>query len=189
MKYEKCLVVMLLALVIVGCDTDIRPTYFSGMFRDEADIDGIFSCLSEVPEVDGDIITVKGDIPCLIELSNTDTTDPNMDASFEDILDNTEKYLGKIVTFEATVKYMHHNNNPELYTGRHDVVFSIDAQGAEVYTLNEGGEKIRLSANVKYRFTCQLNNFSVDQHRVKRMVAHFLVRTDRQIIYQPELAE
>lgn len=151
----------------IGCDTDIKTTYFSGMFRDKADIDGLSSYLSEVPKVDGDIITVKGDIPCLIESSYTDTTDPNMNASFEDILDNTEKYLGKIATFEATVKHMHSNNTPELYTGRHDFVFSIDSQGTEVYTLNEEGEKIRLSANVKYRFTCQLNNFSVDQHRIK----------------------
>ena len=69
------------------------------MFRDEGDIDRLSECLVETSSVEGDVITIMADSPCLVELSQRDTSDPNADVSFTEILNNPVAYLDKIVTF------------------------------------------------------------------------------------------
>ena len=94
----KSTVVSILSLTIlisIGCGTDVKPNYFIGMFRDEGDIDRLSECLSEVPQVDETTITIKSDKQCLIDLSKTDKSDPNADASYTEILGSV--YIVKVI--------------------------------------------------------------------------------------------
>ena len=91
----------ILLFILIGCGTDVKPTYFTNMLKDESDIDRLSECLAETPQTDGEYITIKASKPCLVDLSKRDTTDPNVDATFSEILQNPEKYIDQMVTFEA----------------------------------------------------------------------------------------
>ena len=75
--FRKLFLLVCTAVILIGCGTDTKPSYFTNILRSDADIDALAGCLTEIPEIDGDTITVKSNIPCLSELSNGDTVDPN----------------------------------------------------------------------------------------------------------------
>ncbi|MCY4403205.1 MAG: hypothetical protein OXD54_11560 [Candidatus Poribacteria bacterium] len=173
-------------IAIVGCDTDVKPNYFIGMFRDSGDIDRLSECLSSIPEVDneGNII-IKADSQCLIDLSNRDTTDPNMDVSFSEILNDPESYMDRLLTFEAVVKRLHYNAHPELYTNRRQMEFHINTHGAPLFWIDADGEEQDIVPNQKYAFKCRIHEILILTTGVWRIQAEFIVSQSKKIVFQP----
>lgn len=95
---------LLITVFVSACGTDVKPTYFTNMFRDEGDIDRLSECLAETPEDMGDTITVTANKQCLIDLSKRDTTDPNMDATFSEILQNPKSILVRLWSLRRFLK-------------------------------------------------------------------------------------
>ena len=179
-----------LTLFILGCGTDVKPNYFLGMFRDDNDIDRLSECLTELPQVEGDTLTIKTDIPCLTDISNRDTTDPNVDATFSDILDNPEFYLDRIVSFKATVRAIHHTYTVELYTNRPDSYFAIKSHGAAIIVENEDGEEEDIEVNREYKFTCRIYEIEINELGRWHIYASFIITGDRKtIVHPPENVE
>lgn len=183
----------ILFLLLVGCDTDVKPTYFYDMFRDDNDINRLSDCLIET-QIDEDMLTIKTDIPCLSDLSNRDTSDPYIDASFSEILDEPDFYMDKIVSFEATVKNvsLSYIDNVDLYTNRTDISFNITAESSNVdlYILDEEGEEQDLENGVKYKFTCRITRITINQTGHWEVKAEFILSNDGEtIVILPELVE
>lgn len=178
----------LMLVCFLGCGTDVKPNYFIGMFRDEGDIDRLASCLSAIPETDdeGNII-IKANSQCLIDLSSRDTSDPNMDMSFSEILNDPETYMDRLLTFEAVVKKVDHNNSPELYTNRKDRQFYLNTHGAPLFYIDEEGEEQDILPHSKYMFKCRIYEIKIETSGVWRIHAEFIVREDNQktIIFPP----
>ena len=183
------LFVILIAITFFGCGTDVKPTYFTNMFRDEGDIDRLSKCLAETPEDTGDTITVKADKQCLIDLSNRDTTDPNVDATFSEILQNPEAYLGKLVEFEAVFeKYYHGRDHIRLVTNDPDLIFQIYGRGKEIYVLDADGEESPLQPYKRYKFRCRIYEIKkhVDLTGAWQINAEFIIFDDKEIANPPE---
>ena len=178
---------LLISMISIGCGTDVKPTYFTNMFKDESDIDRLSECLAETPQTEGDIITIKANKPCLVDLSKRDTADPNVDASFSEILQNPEKYLGKLVTFEAILEKMHHHQ-VQLVTNDLELRFYIHSHGKEIYTLDEEGEEISLQPFEKYKFRCRIREMRthVDLNGAWEIHADFIIFEDKEIATPPE---
>ena len=178
-------------MVLIGCGTDVKPTYFTNMFRDESDIDRLSECLAKTPQDEGDTITVTADKQCLVDLSKRDTTDLNVDATFSEILQNPEGYLGKIVEFEAVYKRIHWNNRVELVTNAPDLIFYIHSHGKEVYTLDEAGEEVSLQPYNKYKFRCRIYEIKThaDFNGAWEVNAEFIIFEDKEIVNPPEIVK
>ena len=183
-------VFLLTCLISVGCGTDVKPTYFTNMLKDESDIDRLSECLVETPQTEGDIITIKASKPCLVDLSKRDTSDPNVDATFSEILQNPENYLGKLITFEATFKRVHYDRI-ELVTNDPDLRFYIHAHGKEIYTLDEEGEEISLQPFDKYKFRCRIYEIKnhVSFNGAWEILADFIIFQDKEIATPPEIVK
>ena len=181
---------LLITVFISGCGTDVKPNYFIDMFEDKDDIDRLSECLAETPEDAGDTITVTADKQCLIDLSKRDTTDPNMDVTFSEILQNPERYLGKLVTFEAVFKRPHYDD-VELVTNDPDLAFYIRSRGKEVYTLNADGEEISLQPYERYKFRCRIYEIKthVDWSGRWEINAEFIIFEDKEIATPPEIVK
>lgn len=187
----KSTVVSILSLTIlisIGCGTDVKPNYFIGMFRDEGDIDRLSECLSEVPQVDETTITIKSDKQCLIDLSKTDKSDPNADASYTEILNDPETYLDRILTFEATVKKTR-NDWVELYTNNKSMTFEITARGANLRRIDENGKEVDILTNEKYSFKCRIYEIKIRETGIWTVYAEFIVTEDKKVLYPPTLVE
>ena len=187
-------VLTILSLFLFGCGTDIKPTYFYDMFRDDNDIDRLSDCLIEIPQVDGDTLTIKTNVPCLSDLSNRDTSDPNIHASFSDILDDPVFYLNNIVSFEATVKEVSTSGYDKvtLYTNRNDISFQIEVEDIDIdlHTLDDEGEEQDLENGVKYKFTCIMTQIRINETGHWAIDAEFILSTDGEtIVHLPELVE
>ena len=187
-------ILTILSLILVGCGTDVKPTYFLDMLRDDNDIDRLSECLLELPQVNENTLTIKTDISCLTDLSNRDTSDPYIDASFSEILDDPEFYLNKIVSFEATVKEVSliGYHSVELYTNRKDISFEITARDsdADLHILDEEGEEQDLENGAKYKFTCWIYQIQIDETGHWDIDADLILSTDGEtIINLPELVE
>lgn len=182
-----CLLPM--TMFLISCGTDVQPNYFIGMFRDEGDIDRLSKCLSEMPQVDGDTITIKSDRQCLVDLSKHDTSDPNMDVTFSEILNDPESFMDKILTFDAILKDIHYDNHYFLYTNRHDMKFEIRSHGADVYHLGENGEEVELIPNHKYTFKCRILEIKIETNRVWHIISDFIITEDKTVVFQPEPVE
>ena len=187
--FRKLFLLVCTAIILVGCGTDTKPSYFTGILRSDADIDALAGCLTETPEIDGDTITVKSNIPCLSELSNGDTVDPNEILSVSDILAKPEYYMDRLITVDGVVKKIHYNENPELFTNNQQYRFHITTHGAELYTLNAADEQIPLEVGELYRFRCRIYELhkNVDRGDTWNIQAEFIVSEHKQIIYPPEL--
>ncbi len=189
MFIPRCLQLLILALSVlaIGCGTDVKPNYFIGMFRDEGDIDRLSECLVETPSVEGDIITIKADSPCLVDLSKRDTSDPNMDVSFSEILNDPEQYLDKILIFEATVKKIYYVHNVELYTNRKGMAFHITSHGADIHILDEDGEEEDIIPNQKYKFKIRIYELKThaDWNGRWHIQSEFIVTEDKKIVHLP----
>ena len=181
-------ILSLTILILIGCGTDVSPNYFIGMFRDDGDIDRLSECLSEVPEVDDTTITIKSDKQCLIDLSNSDTSDPNVDASFTEILNDPETYMDRILNFEAIVKKAR-NDWVELYTNRKSMRFEITAHGANLRRIDEDGKEVNILANAKYSFKCRINEIKIRETGIWYVYAEFIVTEDKKVLYPPILAK
>ena len=179
----------LMGLVCTGCGTDAKPSYFMNMFRDDGDIDRLSECLTEPPEVDDTTITVKSDKQCLVDLSNRDTSDPNVEASFTEILNDPITYLDRIVTFTATVKHASSHGDIDLYTNRRLMDFKIYAHGADVFILNEKGEEIELAKNQKYKFQVRIYGIDIDEDTNWKIKSEFIISEDKEVIHPPVVAE
>ncbi|MDE0315255.1 MAG: hypothetical protein OXM61_10165 [Candidatus Poribacteria bacterium] len=181
------LAILATTVSILGCGTDVKPNYFIGMFRDEGDIDRLSECLVETPSVEGDIITIKADSPCLVDLSKRDTSDPNMDVSFSEILNDPEQYLDKILTFEAIVKKMHNVHHVELYTNRKGMTFHIISHGADIHTLDEDGEEEDIVPNRKYKFKIRIYQLTTHADWNGRWQIHseFIITQNKKIVHLP----
>ena len=188
--YRIILTILIISVFcLIGCGTDVKPNYFIGMFRDESDIDRLSACLTQVPVMQDGTVTITSDIQCIVDLSNTDKTDPNIDVSFSEILNDPESYMDKILTFEAILKKIHYINHFYLYTNKHDMIFEIRSHGADVYTLDEDGEEQDLLPNVKYKFKCRISEIKINTHRVWHIVADFIITEDKKVVYQPEFVD
>ena len=184
----KLTIILIFSFILIGCGTDVKPSYFVNMFRDAGDIDRLSECLTEVPSVEDDMITIKADSPCLVQLSTRDTSDPNIDVNFSDVLDDPETYLDKIVTFEAIVRGFHYDD-PLLYTNRRDMTFKLHANGADIFTLDDEGEEIALIPNKKYKFKCRLYQIKIDHDAIWDLSAAFIISEDREVVHQPIFVE
>ena len=152
-------------------------------------IDRLSECLAETPEDAGDTIIVTADKQCLIDLSKRDTTDPNVDATFSEILQNPEAYLGKIVEFEAVFqKYPYGRDLVELVTNDPDLIFIIYGHGKEIYTLDADGEEVSLQPYKRYKFKCRIYEIKkhVDLHGAWQISAEFIIFGDKEIESPPE---
>ena len=180
-----------LIFTLFGCGTDARPGYFIDMFRDAEDIDRLSECLSEMPVEDADTITVKADKQCLIDLSLRNTSDPNVDATFAQIIGNPEHYMDRLLTFEAVIKKLHGTDRVEVYTNDPDMRFYIGSHGAPLYRLDAEGEEVPLEPNETYQFKCRIYEMKkhADWGRVWEVNAEFIVTQNKKIIYPPELVE
>lgn len=177
-------------LCIIGCGTDAKPTYFMSMFRDDGDIDRLSECLVEPPQVDDKTITVISDKQCLVDLSNTDTSDPNIEASFTEILNDPIIYLDRIVTFTAIIKHVRGNGHDiDLYTNRRLMDFKIYSHGADVFILNEKGEEIDLVKNQKYKFQVRIFEIRINDNANWEIKSEFIISEDKKVIHQPQFAE
>ena len=185
---RKLFLLICTAIILVGCGTDTKPSYFTNILRSDADIDALAGCLTETPEIDGDTITVKSNIPCLTELSNGNTADPNEILTVADILVKPEFYIDRLLTIEGVVKKLHHNESPELFTNSQQYRFHITTHGAELYTLNADDEQVPLEVGELYRFRCRIYELykHVDRGDHWRIQAEFIVSEQKQIIYPPE---
>ena len=181
---------LLITIVISGCGTDVKPNYFIDMFEDKDDIDRLSECLAETPEDAGDTITVTADKQCLIDLSKRDTTDPNMGVTFSEILQNPERYLDKLVTFEAVLQKSHHGHL-ELVTNDPDLRFNIHSHGKEIYTLDEDGEEISLQPYERYKFRCRIYEIRahVNWNGAWVINAEFIIFEDKEIATPPEIVK
>ena len=175
--------------VFVGCGTDAKPTYFISMFRDEGDINRLSECLTEPPQVDDKTVVIKSDKQCLVDLSNTETSDPNIEASFTEILNDPIIYLDKIVTFTATIKNIRGNGHDiDLYTNRNLMDFKIYSHGADVFIFNEKGEEIDLVKNQKYKFQVRIYRIEIDDNANWAIKSEFIISEDKKVIHQPQFA-
>ena len=181
-------ILSLAILILIGCGTDVKPNYFICMFRDEGDIDRLSECLSEVPQVDETTITIKSDKQCLIDLSKIDTSDPNADASFTEILNDPESYLDKILTFEAVIKKKR-NDWVELYTNKKSMTFEITARGANLRRIDENGKEVDIHTNEKYTFKCRIYEIKIRENGIWTVYAEFIVTEDKKVLYPPTLVE
>lgn len=182
------------AVILVGCGTDTKPSYFTNIIRSDTDIDALAACLTETPEIDGDTVIVKSNIPCLTELSNENTIDPsdlNKILTVSDILRNPEAYMDRLLTVDGVVKKLQHNDSPELFTNDLRYRFEIDTQGAELYTLDADGEQVPLEVGELYRFRCRIRQLqkNVDWGDRWEIKAEFIVSEHKKIIYPPEKIE
>ena len=180
------------AVILVGCGTDTKPSYFTNIIRSDADVDALAECLIETPEVDGDTVIVKSSIPCLSKLSNGGTVDPNEILSVSDILRNPESYMDRLITVDGVIKKIHGNNEtPELFTNDLRYKFQIRSHGAEVYTLGSDGEKVPLEIGELYRFRCRIYHLerNIDWGGIWSINAEFIVTQHKEIIYLPEKIE
>ena len=179
----------IVVLGIIGCGTDAKPTYFMNLFRDDGEINRLSECLVESPQVDDTTITIKSDKQCLVDLSNRDTSDPNIEASFTEILNDPVAYLDKIVTFTATVKYANSHGDIELYTNRRLMDFWIYSHGADVFILDEEGEEISLVQNQKYKFQVYISGIQINDDTNWTIKSNFIVSEDKEVVHQPIIAE
>lgn len=187
-------VLTILSLFSFGCDTDVKPTYFYDIFKDDNDINRLSDCLIEMPQVDGDTLTIKTDIPCLSDLSNRDTSDQFIDTSFSEILDDPVSYMNKIVSFEATVENvdLSYTDYVDLYTNRTNISFKITAKvrEADLHILDEEGEEQDLENGVKYKFTCRIYQIQINETGHWSVDAEFILSNDGETIaILPELVE
>lgn len=151
------ILVICATLLFVSCGTDTKPSYFTNIVRSDADIDALAGCLTETPEVDGDTLIVKSNIPCLTELSNGDTVDPSKldePVTVSDILVDPEYYMDRLITVDGIVKKFHYDDTPELFTNHLQYRFYISTHGAELYTLDAADEQVPLEIGELYRFRC-----------------------------------
>lgn len=189
--FRKLFLFVCAAVILAGCGTDTKPSYFTNIVRSDADIDALAECLTETPEVDGDTIIVKSNIPCLTELSNGGTVDPNNlneILSVSDILLNPEYYMDRLITVDGIIKKFHHNDTPELFTNDLRYRFYIQTHGAELYTLNAADEQVPLEVGELYRFRCRIYELQkhVDRGGAWNIQAEFIVSEHKKIIYPPE---
>lgn len=180
----------LVVLSIIGCGTDAKPTYFMNMFRDDGDINRLSECLEEPPQVDDTTITVKSNKQCLVDLSNRDTSDPNMEASFTEILNDPIIYLDRVVIFEATIKHVRGNGHDvDLYTNRRLMDFKIYSHGADVHIINEKGEEEDLAKNEKYKFQVRIYEIEINDNANWEIKSEFIISEDKKVIHQPVVAD
>ena len=180
------------AMILVSCGTDTKPSYFTNIVRSDADIDALAGCLIETPQVDGDTVIVKSSIPCLTELSNGGTVDPNEILSVSDILRDPEAYMDRLITVDGVIKAFHGGDKtPELFTNDAQYKFHIHTHGAELYTLDADGEEVPLKVGELYRFRCRIHalvkNLNHGSHW--NIDAEFIVSQHKKIIYPPEKVE
>lgn len=175
-------------MILASCGTDTKPSFFTDIIRSDTDIDALAGCLIETPEVDGDTITVKSSIPCLSELSNGGTVDPNEILSVSDILRDPEVYMDRLITVEGVIKKFHHDDSPELFTNDAQYKFHIHTHGAELYTLDADGEEVPLEAGELYRFRCRIYHLTKNINASGQwyIYAEFIVTQHKKIIYPPE---
>ena len=181
---------ILMALLTVGCGTDVKPTAFIDILADPSDADELSLCLTKEPTLDNKTVGLTLDKQCLIDFSNRDVTDPNLASSFASILANPEAYLDRILTFEAVIKKHSVARYVELYTNNVNQRFFIYTDGAVLYSLSADGEKVEIIPNSKYRFTCRIEKLekNIDRGNHWVITAEFIVsesKTQKEILHPP----
>ena len=187
----KNLFFVFLALLAVGCGTDVKPTAFVDILRDPSDVNELSACLSEEPTIDDETVAITLDKQCLVDFSNADQTDPTLAPSFAEIIANPEVHMDKLLTFEAVIKKLHGHDVVEVYTNDPDLRFYIRSHGVQLHRLDEEGEEVPLEPNENYRFRCRIYELKkhIDWGRVWEIQSEFLVSTNKKIIHLPELVE
>ncbi|RKU09912.1 hypothetical protein C6501_14285, partial [Candidatus Poribacteria bacterium] len=176
---------ILSTLIFAGCGTDIKPNYFINMLADDRDIDRLSECLIETSQIDEDgNMVIKLNVPCISKISEGNSLPDTIvsDASFEEILRNPIAHMGKMLTFEAYVKKLHHHTKePELYTGRNNLRFLIASHGVPVLIENEEGDEVYLTPDHKYIFTCRIYEIKTheDWGNVSNIYASFVIRSSK----------
>ena len=148
-KMRKMLLCLIcLAFVVIGCGTDVKPTGFLNMLKNESNADRLSECLVEPPDIEPDTITFKANIPCLADLSKHEVSDT---PDFTDVVAYPNEYFGRIITFSAVINDLF-IGYPEFYTGRDDLRFIIDRY--------ESGDLDDLELNIgdNYTFKCKIYN-------------------------------
>ncbi len=174
------------SLLFVGCGTDAKPNYFINMFKDSSDIDSLSECLTSFPEIDEDgNIIIKASSECLTTLSNRKLIIADTPAIFGEILKDPESYMDKLLVFEAVVKTIHHNSDPELYTNRKNREFHITTRGAGIYWIDEDGEKSPVYPNQRYIFTCRIYEIKIYTTGLWRIQAESPITIDKKLVFPP----
>lgn len=173
----------------IGCGTDLKPTAFTSIISD-SDIDELSACLTEEPELSDETISLTLNNQCLVDFSNRDQVDPNLSPSFAEIVADPEKYMDKLLTFEAVTKKVS-DRTVELYTNDRNLRFNIHTHGAALYRLDEEGEEVPIEPNETYRFRCRIYHYETraDSGQLWTVNAEFIVSTSKKIIHLPELVE
>ena len=183
---------LFLALIVVGCGTDVKPTAFVDILRDPSDADTLSACLSEEPTIGDEQITLTLEKQCLVDFSQQDKTDPSLAPSFAKIIANPEVYMDKLLTFEAVVKKLDdYGPRVELYTNDLALRWYIQSHGAPIYRLDEEGEEVPLQPNETYQFQCRIYEMkkNVDWSGIWEIHSEFLVSTNKKILHVPVLVE
>lgn len=179
------LVIALSFMVLIGCDTNVKPTYFSNLLRDPADIDRLSSCLSGIPIVDENgIITISADVQCLDDLSNRDDSDPNLSVGFSKILDNPEQYMDRLLTFEATLKDYYHGWY-RLYTNRKDRSFMIYSHGVEIELVDDENNVYPIPPNERYVFKCTIYEIKIHPTGNWQIEANVAITESKKLVHPP----
>lgn len=183
--FKPILLISLFIIVIIGCDTNVKPTFFSNLLRDPGDIDDLSSCLSGIPVVDENgIITISADVQCLDDLSNRDDSDPNLSVAFSKILDDPERYMDRLLTFEATLKDYHHGWY-RLYTNRKDRSFLIHSQGVEIELVDDENNVYPIPPNERYVFKCTIYEIKILPTGHWQIEARFAVTESKKLVHPP----
>ncbi|MDE0636154.1 MAG: hypothetical protein OXI43_09945 [Candidatus Poribacteria bacterium] len=185
-----CLFLFVVLFITNGCGTDVKPTYFSNVFKDPNELDRLSDCVNDMElATDDDEVVVYANIPCLIELSKRHTSipdEPVIDTSLAEILDNPEAYVGKILTFEATPKKWGPNHHLELYTDRIDRFCNIDFHYS-TYARNIVGVEPKLDTKYKW-LGMEIDLITVNNRGFRTVTFGFIVR-DGKSLYKPILVE
>ena len=181
----------IIAVFISGCGTDVKPSSILQILKDESEIDDLSKCVSDEPEISDEQITLFLDKQCIIDYSNKDRTEPVVNPTFPQIVANAERYMDKLLTFQAVVKKIHHHSNVELYTNDPEKKFFIHSREAPLYRLDSDGNQIPIEPNQKYIFKIRIYQMekNVDHSPQWNINSEFIVSTEKKIIYLPVLVE
>lgn len=173
----------ILLTVLTGCGTDVKPSYFLRMLKDPSDADRLIRCSEGRPIVNEDgtiVLTVNQQ--CLVDFTNRETIEKLPETAFQQILENPEEYLDKLVMFRASIK--ENGIITSLYTDRQDREFLLN-KVYKLYILDEAGEKQALLKFTEYEFRCHIIEIRIMRSGVWIIIADPIFSDDDELVFPP----
>lgn len=180
-------IILFLISFIAGCGTDVKPSAIIQILKDESEIDEISTCVSDEPEITDEQIILQLNKQCIIDYSNKDRTETEINPTLPQIVANPERYMDKLLTFEAVIKKVHQHQYVELYTNDSDKRFYVYTHGASLYRLDSEGEQVAIEPNQKYVLKVRVYHMekNINHSSHWSINAEFIVSTEKKIIYLP----